>query len=406
MEKENTTRNNTKQMPLKSNDDKTNYKKEANKNKDLFKVFNINNNKRVDILEVNNNPEKEYNYEEVTLKEEDFKNNNKTTRQIKEKTIVDFSSFFKKKPVSKYNVNDYFMFENDNILISYGPEIFNFMKNQERTSVFKDLITRHSLTPEIRIRMVDWIIEIYNVFEFSDQTFFTTVHIFDTYLAKTKKILEDKDVHLLGMISMFLGSKFEESYPIKLDFLYEKIGHKLFTKDELVLKEREVLKEISADTIIGTSMLECISSFFYDFYQNNKEFLNNFNMGYFIKHLELNAIYYAKLLTHFHMFSEFPSCFKALSCVLVSFDEIRVDVQKLSADEEYYMKEWVRYIMKENKYEFKYENMYNNIIESVKTYNKLDLSFNLNISYKRRLERFKKIYEKLSEEKRNLYNVV
>jgi hypothetical protein len=39
---------------------------------------------------------------------------------------------------------------------------------------------------------------------------------------------------------MFLASKYEEIYPIKLSILQEKIAHKKLTKDQILQKEVEI----------------------------------------------------------------------------------------------------------------------------------------------------------------------
>ena len=108
-------------------------------------------------------------------------------------------------------------------------------------------------------------IEVFSVFDYSDTTLFTAVNTMDQFINKTADILEDKDIHLIGMISMFIASKFEETYPLRLDFLEEKVGHNTFSKKEILSKEREMVNTIGANSLIGTSALECITSFFYDF---------------------------------------------------------------------------------------------------------------------------------------------
>ncbi len=58
--------------------------------------------------------------------------------------------------------------------------------------------------------MVDWMIEVISVYNFLNETFFLAVCIMDKFLATTPQILIDKDIHLLGIICMYLASKEEE----------------------------------------------------------------------------------------------------------------------------------------------------------------------------------------------------
>lgn len=40
---------------------------------------------------------------------------------------------------------------------------------------------------------------------------------------------------------MFIASKYEEIYPIKLSVVYEKIGHRKLSKDEIKAKEADIV---------------------------------------------------------------------------------------------------------------------------------------------------------------------
>jgi hypothetical protein len=57
----------------------------------------------------------------------------------------------------------------------------------------------HEITPRMRSRMVDWIVECFKIYNRSEETFFHAVAILDNYLHKTPDILNDTDIHLLGI---------------------------------------------------------------------------------------------------------------------------------------------------------------------------------------------------------------
>lgn len=304
---------------------------------------------------------------------------------------VELNDFFdvKKKNIT---VKSYFKLENDNLLKFYGADIFREIKKQEKIQISFNLLKRHNVSSEIRTKMVDWIMEVYSVFNYSSITYFTTVHILDTYIAKTTKTLNDSDIHLTGMVCMLIGTKQEESGPLKLEFLFDKVGHKTFSKDQIVQKEREILLEIGVDSILNSSPLECISSFFYDFLQNNKDFVNKYNFETFIAHLEQNSIYYSQILLHFEKFNSYPSCLKGLGCMLVAFDQMRAEYKTIREEEIYYMKEWIRYIVNENKYDYDYSNIYKEICNSVQIYNNLDyIGFNITSHFKKVIDRMREI---------------
>jgi len=57
---------------------------------------------------------------------------------------------------------------------------------------------------------------------------------------------------LIGVTCIFIASKFEELSPIRLNLVYEKIGHCKLSKDEIKEMEREVLEKIGFDLVGGT----------------------------------------------------------------------------------------------------------------------------------------------------------
>lgn len=304
--------------------------------------------------------------------------------KIKNKTTLLSELPEKTKKQSSIKMKDYHHFENDKVLSCYGGVIFSFMKSEEKQYINPNILSKHMISPEIRTKMVDWIIEVFSVFAFSDQTFFLAVHILDTYIWKSPEKLLDKDIHLIGMTSMLISSKFEESHPLRLDFVYEKIGYKTFTKEQIVNKELEILKTIKVDSIVTTSMGEFITSLFFDFVQNNRQFVDQYSLTRFIRIMEFNSIYYAKLITHFHQFNGYFCSLKAIACIVVSFDQIRNGQIKLQYEEEYYMKEWLRYIIKENSFDTQIEKIYKEISIAIDIYMKLDyIGNNLTISYEK-----------------------
>jgi Cyclin, N-terminal domain len=68
--------------------------------------------------------------------------------------------------------------------------------------------------------MVDWMIQVLRVLKDPNAfTFFRAVAIMDNYfLAKQKqgKVVKKGQLHIIGLVSMFMSSKFEEIDPIKM----------------------------------------------------------------------------------------------------------------------------------------------------------------------------------------------
>lgn len=63
--------------------------------------------------------------------------------------------------------------------------------------------------------MVDWLVEVTTAFRCRERTYFLAVQIFDEFLRlTTDRQLENKDIHLLGITSLYLASKYEDIRPL------------------------------------------------------------------------------------------------------------------------------------------------------------------------------------------------
>ena len=47
---------------------------------------------------------------------------------------------------------------------------------------------------------------------------------------------EVQDLHLTGVTCMFLATKYEEIYPLKLSVIHEKIAHKKLSAEQIKIK--------------------------------------------------------------------------------------------------------------------------------------------------------------------------
>ena len=64
-------------------------------------------------------------------------------------------------------------------MIEYGPSILEeyFIEREH----LKNVLEKHKITPEIRLKMVDWMIEIFAIIQTNDITFFNVVNIMDSF---------------------------------------------------------------------------------------------------------------------------------------------------------------------------------------------------------------------------------
>lgn len=89
--------------------------------------------------------------------------------------------------------------------------------------------------------MVDWMVEVLSTFKCSEQSFYLCVDIMDRYFQKCERSLSGGELHLIGITSMFLSTKYEDVIPLLSKTIVHKIGHDKFPLADVHRKEMEIL---------------------------------------------------------------------------------------------------------------------------------------------------------------------
>jgi hypothetical protein len=58
--------------------------------------------------------------------------------------------------------------QNINVNVEYGESIANYMRELELQHLTEDCLIRHKITPALRARMIDWMIEVLTNFKCDD----------------------------------------------------------------------------------------------------------------------------------------------------------------------------------------------------------------------------------------------
>lgn len=134
--------------------------------------------------------------------------------------------------------------ETDKIRFGNLKKILSHELSKQPAHFKQDFLERHRITPEIRARMVDWMIEVLSSFTCTQNTFFVSVDIMDSFLTKTNRCFETKDIHIIGVTCMLLASKMEEIIPFKVSTVVDKMTHGKMTKKSIVDMENEILQTL------------------------------------------------------------------------------------------------------------------------------------------------------------------
>ena len=128
------------------------------------------------------------------------------------------------------------------LLEELGGPIKGHLKSQEAdVSQFLD---KHQISGDYRAKMIDWMVEVLTTFKCSDQCFFIAVSLLDRFFKCSLKPLEAGELHLTGMVCMFIASKFEDVVPLLMRTMFNKIGHKKFPERDIKLKEQQILQTL------------------------------------------------------------------------------------------------------------------------------------------------------------------
>jgi hypothetical protein len=200
--------------------------------------------------------------------------------------------------------NDYLERENQILIHHYGPELYDYSKEMESHFIEPNFLLRHKLDSQIRTKMVDWMIEVLYAYNSDPPTIFLAVNIMDTFIAKTKSIITNNDIHLIGIVSLFIASKMEDIIPLRMSHIKGKIGHNKFSEKDIKKKEKQVLETINFD-IITTSTYDFIKTYIFDFRHNNQEYIIKLKMTHHIDSFDNTCIFLSKMMFHHEDFCQY-----------------------------------------------------------------------------------------------------
>lgn len=160
--------------------------------------------------------------------------NNNLVQKLQGPVLKKTKKIVVKKPIEELKskisvVARYSEAENSNLFRNYGFSTYNYAKHLDNETKIKgNFLSSQQVSQEIHIKMIDWMVEVLTVYNCPDETYFLAVRILDTFIAQSKEIVKTEHIHLLGITSMFIASKFEDVTPIRLYYFVEKIGHQQF----------------------------------------------------------------------------------------------------------------------------------------------------------------------------------
>ena len=130
-----------------------------------------------------------------------------------------------------------------------ATEIYQNMRKEEvSTKVDADYLSKVQVQSEVkdtsRAFLIEWIIDVHRKFRLLPETLYVTVYIIDRFLSLQQ--IKKNQLHILGVTSLLISTKYEEIYPPELKDLLT-VSENKFTKAEVLKMEQNILLTLQFD---------------------------------------------------------------------------------------------------------------------------------------------------------------
>ena len=176
-----------------------------------------------------------------------------------------------------------FSFNINNINLSDLKETFTNLKEDEASP--KNPSIYFISIDGARSNLVDWLSFLCSKLNFSDQTLFRSVSIFDEYISKLtindSSKINQQYLNLIAIACLSLATKLEEINCNYISFLNEKVlnspNSKIFTSNDLINMEFQILKALQYNTMFSTPLdfIEIYLDIFRNVLGSNNSMINN-----------------------------------------------------------------------------------------------------------------------------------
>jgi cyclin B len=134
----------------------------------------------------------------------------------------------------------------------YASEIYALLFRDEAAILPRAnyMDSQTDINGKMRAILIDWLIEVHMKYRLRSETLFLTVNLIDRYLSRTRVMR--KKLQLVGVVAMFIASKFEEINPPEIkDFVH--ITDNAYTKEDVLVMECTMLTTLNFQIVVPTA---------------------------------------------------------------------------------------------------------------------------------------------------------
>ena len=172
-------------------------------------------------------------------------NNNSSVSDIFKQRLVNY-----RRQISKNMVfSDQLELRDPQFCAELATEVYKNMRLIEsKLKVDANYLTKVQNPSEVkdtsRAFLIEWIIDVHRKFRLLPETLYVTVFILDRFLSL--KSIKKSQLHILGVTSLLISTKYEEIYPPDLKDLLT-VSENKFTKAEVLKMEQQILITLQFD---------------------------------------------------------------------------------------------------------------------------------------------------------------
>ncbi|XP_071686710.1 G2/mitotic-specific cyclin S13-7-like [Rutidosis leptorrhynchoides] len=140
--------------------------------------------------------------------------------------------------------------DNELAAVEYVEDIYKFYKLVENESKVHDYMHKQpEINDKMRAILIDWLIEVHNKFELTNEALYLTINIVDRFLAA--ETVARRELQCVGMSAMLIASKYEEIWaPEVSDFV--QISDRAYEHRHVLVMEKRILGRLEWNLTVPT----------------------------------------------------------------------------------------------------------------------------------------------------------
>ncbi|KAL5994743.1 hypothetical protein ACLOJK_024796 [Asimina triloba] len=145
-------------------------------------------------------------------------------------------------------------------VVDYVEDIYKYYKLAQVDSMVPDYMdSQVELNEKMRAILIDWLVEVHNKFELTQETLYLTIQIIDRYLSM--KTVRRKEFQLVGMTAMLIASKYEEIWAPEIELgcgdVWQVndlicISDRAYNREQILRMEKSILNKLEWSLTLPT----------------------------------------------------------------------------------------------------------------------------------------------------------